>query len=146
MKLNNKGWGLGYLIVVGTVIIIILIISSVKIRNFIRENQESNKKKQNDAVDTIKTDNNAIFTALELRLEEAGESYTVYHETLIDNTEDYLIVSYDELKEEGHISSLPDPDGDKSCDGYVMIKPDFSVKPFLSCTNYKTLDYDLWVE
>ena len=145
MKLNNKGWGLGFLIIVGAIFLLILIVSSIKINKFIKDSKDDSKKQQNTSTDT-KVDNNAIYTALELRLEDAGESYIVYHETLLDYVEDHIIVKYSTLKDEGHISSLPDPDGEVNCDGYVMIKTDFSVKPFLKCTNYKTLNYDLWVD
>ena len=143
MKLNDKGWGLGFLIIAAVIIFLILIVSSIKINNLIKESKKtnSNSTKINNNVD-----DSALYKTLETNLEDAGESYVLYHETLLDYTDDYIIVDYETLKNEGHITSLPDPNGNKNCDGFVMIKTDYSVKPFIKCSKYKTLNYDLWVE
>jgi hypothetical protein len=148
MKLNNRGWGLGFLIIAGVIVILILIVTSIKINNLIKDNRKSNDSNKNsqqtDTSDNVET--SALYKTLETNLEDAGEAYLIYHETLLDNTDDFIIVKYDTLKSEGHITNLPDPVGNKNCDGYVMIKTDFSVKPFIKCSNYKTLNYDLWEE
>ena len=83
MKLNNKGWGLGYLIVVGVLFILILVFVSLRIRALthqFKDDKKDNKKS------SVKSDvNTDLYRTLEARLEKAGESYAVYHHTLIEN-------------------------------------------------------------
>ena len=146
MKLNNKGWGLTYLIVAGCVILLILIITSIRINSFIKENKKNHKADNSDSSEVRDYDYSSFYITLEETLVKAGRSYSSYHETLINNTEVYTLVTYDTLKEEGFISSLSDPAGNGSCDGYVLIYNDYTVKGFIECEKYKTEDYDKWVE
>lgn len=145
MLLNNRGWGLRYIIVVICVTALILIFTSMRIRAFIRDNRESNKNNSSESKKQNRDESN-LYTALEIQLEEAGEAYIMYHETLLEYSEDHVIVSYDTLKDEGFIDSLPDPASDKNCDGYVMIYDDQSAKGFVSCEKYESMNYDLWVD
>ena len=87
MKLNNRGWGLSFLIVIGTIFLLILILVSLRIRSMTHQ-----------------------------------------------------------IKDEGFIESLPDPEAEGECKGYVMIKDEDSVEPFVKCSKYETLNYDLWVD
>ena len=142
MKLNNKGWGLTYLIVAGCIILLVLIISSIRINNLIKESKKSHKEPE--SVETKDVSYSAFYKTLEEELEKAGDSYSLYHETLIDNATDHVYVTYNTLKEEGYISSLPDPEGSSSCDGFVIIYNDYSIKSYINCQNYKTDGYDNW--
>ena len=143
MKLNNKGWGLGFLIVIGCLFLLILIFVSIRIRSLTHQQKKNNNS---ESTESSQTNYDGIYTSLEGQLQKAGESYAVYHPTLVENTTDHIIVYFYKLKEEGFIESLPDPEADENCVGFVMIKNDGEVKPFIKCNNYKTLNYDLWVE
>lgn len=144
MKLNNRGWGLSFLIIVGVIFLLVLIFISIKIKSLTKqvkkENTDNNQGTVHNKVD------NQLFEQMEIKLSKAGESYTVFHSTLVENTTDHLIVTFETLKSEGFIESLPEPDGTGDCDGYVMIKNDSSVNSFIKCKDYKTLNYDLWKE
>lgn len=144
MGLNNKGWSFSFFIIVGAIFLLLLIFVSIRIRNMTHQAKKDNK---NDSVKTKEntTINDGLYTSLEQVLKRAGESYSVYHTALIDNTTDHLIVSFYTLKEEGFIESLADPDGSGDCDGYVFIKNDYSINPYIKCHNYETLNYSLWV-
>ena len=146
MLLNNRGWGLRYIIVIICVTALILIFTSLRIRAFIRDNRDSNKTSENGKKSKDTRDDANLYSALEIELEEAGEAYIIYHETLLEYSTDHVIVSYDTLKDEGFINGLPDPASDKNCDGYVMIYDDSSAKGFISCEKYETMNYDLWVD
>lgn len=141
MKLNNRGWGLGFLIVIGALFLLILIFVSMRIRSMTHQLKDDKKTDNSSENSKINKD---IYVALEERLKKAGETYTIYHPSLIDNTNDHLIVWFDTLKSEGLIESLADPSGNGNCSGYVFIKTDDSVQSFIKCEDYKTLNYDLW--
>lgn len=145
MKLNNKGWGLGFLIVIGTLFLLILIFVSIRIRSITHQSKDDNKSSNNSSSENMTIDS-SLYVSLEQVLKRAGETYTVYHTTLVENTSDHLIVSFDTLKSEGLIESLSDPYGNGDCEGYVFIKSDYSVNPFIKCSKYETLNYSLWVD
>jgi len=144
MKLNNKGWGLGFLIIVGVLFLLILIFVSLRIRALTHQFKDNKKdKKETSEKSSVNTD---LYRTLEASLEKAGESYSIYHLTLMENSSDHVIVWYETLKNEGFIESLPDPEAEGECKGYVMIKDEDSVESFVKCSKYETLNYDLWVD
>lgn len=143
MKLNNRGWGLSFLIVIGVIFILILIFVSLRIKGMTHQLKDDDKTSKTIQKEEM---NNSIYLSLEQALYKAGESYTVYHSSLIDNTSDHLIVWFDTLKQEGFIESLADPNGAGNCNGYVLIKNDYSINSFIKCSNYETLNYTLWVD
>ena len=145
MKLNNRGWGLGFLITIGTIFIIILIAVSIGIRSMTHQLKDD-KKDSKSSDSTTTTTNNSLYELLEASLQKAGESYTNYHPTMVENTEDHLIIKYDTLKNEGFIETLKDPNNDGDCAGYVFIKHDYSVQSFIKCKDYTTTNYELWVD
>jgi hypothetical protein len=116
MKLNNKGWGLSFLLVVGTIFLLILIFVSIRINSMTKKHNQ-NRKLQEEIVDSSKS-SNPLYSALETQVENAGKSYVVYHSTLVENSSDHIIVSKNKLIEEGFISDLSDPDGNGTCDAY----------------------------
>jgi len=146
MKLNNKGWGLTYLIVAGCIIILVLIITSIKINNLIKESKNSSDSNQSEKTNNNDYDFSSFYTSLEESLIKAGQSYSLYHSTLIENSGNYTLVTFDTLKSEGYIDNLPDPSGGKSCDGYILIYSDYSIKSFIECEKYKTEQYDEWID
>lgn len=142
MKLNNKGWGLSTLIIFGVIFILILVFISIRINSIVKYD------KKNDNVDSeenVKA-NDPLYASLEEKLIKSGESYLIYHQTLLDNEDNYIIVSTDELKSEGHLANLVDPVTKGECDGFIKIDSTEVISPFISCQNYKTTDYDLWNE
>ena len=145
MKLNNRGWGLGFLIVIGAIFLLILIFVSLRIRALTHQTKEDNKSDKNQSTETTTMDS-GLYESLELVLKRAGEAYTIDNSSLIDNISDHLIVDFEELKTKGYIESLADPKGNGNCDGYVFIKHDYSVQSFVKCSSYKTTNYDLWVD
>lgn len=145
MKLNNKGFGLRHIIIAICVTVCILFFTSIRIRAFIKENRNNNKSNQNNTDNLNKMHSNAYQT-LEYQLEKAGESYILYHETLLEYSTDHVIVGFETLKNEGYITSLPDPESNGNCNGYAMIFEDETAKGFIKCKNYETLNYSLWVD
>lgn len=145
MKLNNRGWGLGFLIVVGAIFILILIFVSIRIRTMTHQadTKEDTKTSENSKNESVNT---GLYSILEQTLKRSGETFTIYHPTLIDNIDDHLIVWASTLKQEGLIDTLDDPEGDGECNGYVFIKKDGSVQSFIKCTKYETLNYTLWAD
>ena len=146
MKLNNRGWGLGFLIVVGAIFLLILIFVSIRIRvmtHQMDEKKDSNKTQEKSSNDSV---NRGLYTVLEQTLKKSGETFTIYHTTLIDNIDDHLIVWVSTLKQEGLIDTLDDPEGEGECNGYVFIKNDGSVQSFIKCSKYETLNYTLWAD
>ena len=143
MKLNNKGWGLSFLIVVGALFLLILIFVSLRIRSMTHQTKDSDKNNKTNESTTI---DGGLYESLELVLKRAGESYTVDNASQIDNISDHLIVTFYDLKVRGYIESLADPNGAGNCDGYVFIKNDYSVQSFIKCANYETTNYSLWVD
>lgn len=145
MKLNNKGWGLSFLIVIGALFILILIFISLRIRSMTHQIKDDDKKDSNKSSDNRVIDG-GLYDSLEAVLKRAGEAYTVDNSYVIDNIDDHLIVNYSELKSRGYIESLADPNGSGDCNGYVLIKLDYSVQSFIKCQNYETSNYNLWVD
>ena len=148
MKLDNRGWSFNFFIVVGTLFLLILIVVSIRIRSMTHQFKEDNKEDSNKSSEksTInKTDDN-VYVLLEQTLKKAGDSYAALNSSMVDDIDDHIIVSYETLKSNGFIESLADPNGSGDCDGYVFIKSDYSVQPFIKCSNYETLNYSLWVD
>ncbi|MBR5662038.1 MAG: hypothetical protein IKX00_00115 [Bacilli bacterium] len=145
MKLDNRGWGLGFLIVIGALFLLILIFVSLRIRALTHQTKSDDKSDKNKTNENTTIDS-SLYETLEQVLKRAGESYTINNSSLIDNIDDHITVDYEELKSSGYIESLADPSGNGNCDGYVFIKNDYSVQPFIKCSNYKTTNYDLWVD
>ena len=145
MKLNNKGWGLSFLIIVGTLFLLILIFVSLSIRSMTHQVKYDDKDDKNKSSENMTIDD-GLYEPLELVLKRAGESYTIDNSSEIDNISDHLIVTFQDLKLRGYIESLADPNGTGNCDGYVFIKHDYSVQSFIKCDSYKTTNYDLWVD
>ena len=145
MKLNNKGWGLSFLIIVGTLFLLILIFVSLRIRSMTHQVKDDDKDDKNKSSENMTIDD-GLYEPLELVLKRAGESYTIDNSSEIDNISDHLIVTFQDLKLRGYIESLADPNGTGNCDGYVFIKHDYSVQSFIKCDSYKTTNYDLWVD
>lgn len=145
MKLNNRGWGLSFLIVIGTIFLLILILVSLRIRSMTHQIKDDDKDDKNKTSETT-TINGGLYESLELVLKRAGETYTIDNSSEIDNISDHLIVTFNDLKARGYIESLADPSGNGNCDGYVFIKNDYSVQSFIKCSGYETTNYNLWVD
>ena len=145
MKLNNKGWGLGFLLVFGALFLLILIYVSFRIRSMTHQltDDEKNKISEKETKDNI---NVSLYKSMEDTLSKSGEMYVLDHPTLVENTEDHLIVWLSTLKQESLIGSLDDLEGQGECSAYIFIKQDGSVQPFVKCSKYETLNYSLWVE
>lgn len=144
MKLNNKGWGLSFLIIIGVIFLLILIFISLRIRSMTHQMKDDDKKNTKTSEKT-KVDA-SLYKSLEERLKKSGETYIVVEPNVIDSINNYLVVSFNTLKEKGYIESLADPSGNGNCNGYVLIKNDETVQPFVKCESYETLNYDLWEE
>lgn len=139
-KLDNKGFGLVSVIVIGCIFILILIFLSIRISSM-KKNNKNNKSEQASTQVTDVT----LYKQVEKTLQDAGESYVIYHDELSDYSIDFLIVNYSTLKEEEMIKSLADPNSDKPCDGFVKINNDGTVEPFIKCKNYTTNGYNDWI-
>lgn len=149
MKLNERGWGYKSLIIFSALFIVILIGVSVVITRYTKTLKDDKKKKENNTQEKTNIENQTnsyTYQILERDLQNAGESYSVYHSTLIDFTDTYLIVNSDVLEQDGFSETIEDPVDGSPCDGYVKIDSDGDVKAFIKCQEYKTPDYDLWVE
>lgn len=135
--LNEHGWGMKTLIIISSIFLLALIGTAIAIKNI------SNSMKSSDSSDSSSTTESS-YTILEDELKKAGENYTLYHETLINNSTDKILVSLDTLVEEGFINNIIDPDSDSYCDGFVIIDTNKKVKSYLKCSLYKTSEYDIW--
>lgn len=149
MKLNNRGWGLNFLIIVGALFILLLVFVSIRIRSVTHQIKEDGKKSNSSNKEYV-PDNNEVYILLEQSLKKAGESYSVMVTIpAVLDYHDQFVVKYETLKNSGYIESLRDPSGNGDCEGYVLIKVDDgnnSVDPYIKCEKYKTLNYDLWVD
>ena len=135
MKLNNKGFGISTMLIVGALFLIILVAVSIRISNIPKSTSTGS-----NSSDSTKNDNN--YASLEEKLKKAGDSYSLYHDTLISYSSSSIKVTYDQLYEEGYINILTDIKTGASCDGYVVIDTDYDVTPYLKCDSYKTLGYE----
>ena len=138
MRLNEKGWGLNTLLIVGSIFIVILLFVSITIKNFISRMKEDNKSNQTVSVSPYET--------LENNLKKSGESYVSYHNTLVTLSNESLTISFDQLHDEGYIDNLYNEDTDENCTGYVIIYNDGTVKPYIKCINYVTEEYYDWID
>lgn len=149
MKLNERGWGYKSLIIFSAIFIVILLGVSVAITRYTNELKKDKKNSSTDTKENSSIENKTnsyIYQTLEKDLEKAGESYSVYHSTLIDFTDDYLIVNSAVLEQDGFSETIEDPVDGNPCDGYVKIDSDGNVDAFIKCSEYKTAGYDTWVE
>lgn len=143
MKLNNRGWGYNSLVIFGTIFLIFLIIVSIGIKTMIKNN--SNKDDANYV--EVKNENyGSVYASYETLFKRAGETYALYHETLVNNSDDVIIVNEETLYNEGLIEKLDDPSGNGYCKGFALINIDGTVKGFIKCDNYQTDNYELWVD
>lgn len=139
LKLDEKGWGYGFLIFFGTLFILILIGAAIGIKSLTKNN------KKNDPVPLEETkDYKRMYTLLEDKLRNAGEYYVLDNETSFTNDSSSSKVSLNFLKSHGYINDITDPIYNTDCDGFVIIKSKSDVSAFIKCSEYKTVDYDLW--
>ena len=138
MKLNNRGWGYNSLVIFGTIFLVILLFVAIAIKTFIKNEPKSNESNTTSAT--------GVYSSYEGTVKKAGETYKIYHETLVNNSDNVIIVNEDTLYNEGLLEKLYDPSGDGYCSSFALINLDGTVKGFISCSEYETSNYDLWVE
>lgn len=139
LKLNEKGWGYGFLIFFGALFILILIGAALGIKSL------KNNYKNNNPVPLEETkDYKRMYGLLEDKLKNAGEYYVLDNETSLnaDGTSSKVSLSY--LNSHGYVDGITDPMYNTDCDGFVIIKSIDDVSAFIKCSDYKTPNYDLW--
>ncbi|MBE6152634.1 MAG: hypothetical protein E7166_00195 [Firmicutes bacterium] len=148
-KLNNRGWGLSDFLLIGSIIIICLLFSSVmiiRLTNGLKENLRVNDNKTEEKVEidnndeeTINLDNQTIdYIKLESTLTKDAIKYVeeVYKNNIGENL---FIVDYPHLLEVD--SNLKTEMSKDNCNGYVESKKNgenIEFTPYLKCDNYST--------
>ena len=141
LKLNEKGWGLGFLIFMIVLFISILIGASIGIKKL----SKSMKNKKSDSVPLEQTkDYSKMYSLLEDKLKNAGEYFVLDNESVLYSNSSDIKITLDYLKNNGYIDDLLDPVYKDSCSGFIIIKSESDVVPYISCSGYETINYDLW--
>ena len=137
-KLDEKGWGYGFLIFFAALFILILVGASITIKSLAKKNgQEKSSTDQNKNY-------SKIYTLLEDKLRNSGEYYVLDNEAYFDNKNESTRISVVFLKKYGYIDDILDPVDNSSWYGFVIITNDKKVSSYINCSNYKTKDYDSW--
>lgn len=136
LKLNEKGWGYGFLIFFGALFLLLLISVGISIKSL------TNKNKKNNPVPLNQTKNyDRMYALLESKLKNAGEYYILDNETYINEESMSTKISFNFLKSKGYIDDLLDPIYSTPCDGYVIVKSLDDITPYIQCSEYKTPNY-----
>lgn len=138
-KLNENGWGYGFLI--GSIVVIFLILLSVAIavKNLKKD------KKDNDPVPLNETKNySKMYTLLENKLKNAGEYYVLDNETYIKSISNSSKLTLKTLQDKGYIDNILDPIYNTPCSGFVIVKSENDITAYIKCSEYTTSGYDLW--
>ena len=126
MKLNNKGWGTGTMILLSLGLLIALLIAVFFISYLYGSFGNSIE--------------NRYYEDLETRLENAAAAYIVKSHIEVESE---MRISLQALQENGLIDNFKDRLGN-NCDGYVVIKKINLIDNFygkINCPNYKTRNY-----
>ena len=148
-KLNNRGWGLSDFLLIGSVIIICLLFSSVmiiRLTNGLKENLKANEKNNteekietnNNVENVINTNDEINYIDLEAKLTRLAIKYIeeVYKNNIGENL---FIVDCPHLLEVD--SNLKTEMSKDNCNGYVEAKKNgenIEYTPYLKCDNYST--------
>ena len=138
-KLNEKGWGYGFLIFFAALFILILIGAAIGINSLSKKNKKSEPVPLEETKDYAR-----MYGLLEDKLKNAGEYYVLDNETSLNNDGNSSKVSLTYLKSHGYINNITDPIYNTDCDGFVIIKSKDDVSAFIKCSEYKTQNYDMW--
>ena len=125
MKLNNKGWGTGEMILLSCGLLVALLVAVFFISQLFKG---FDKEMENN------------YFELETDLAAAGEKYIKNNNI---NVEVNYIIDSETLRTNGYIQDLKDKDGNL-CTGYVNIYNNnytLEYKGYIRCNNYETNGY-----
>lgn len=115
-RLNNRGWGLNTLLILGACLLVFLLIAAYYIYSL---------------YSVLGIDRKSVYHDLENKLVQAAQNYNV--------NKDYI--SYETLKKNNYIDGLYDNNGNE-CNGYVVYK-NYEYKAYIDCEYYTSNGYDI---
>lgn len=125
MKLNNKGWGTGEMILLSCGLLVALLVAVFFISQLFKG---FDKEMENN------------YFKLETDLATAGEKYIKNNNI---NVKDNYIIDSETLRTNGYIQDLKDKNGNL-CTGYVNVYNNnyiLEYKGYIRCNNYETNGY-----
>lgn len=134
MKLNDKGWGLNDFIMLLSLLFICLVVVIILCNKLINQEKKTIDIKNEFIGETTIKD----YIDLEDNITEQAKKYN------ITDTDNIIIIKFDNLVKNGYIKKVVDPKTKKECSGYVKYTgATKEYKTYLSCPgNYQTSDYD----
>ncbi len=124
MKLNNKGWETGPMILMTLFLLVLLAFAwyyiNVLYTSALKKNPVSG--------------NSEYYVLVKNNLKESAEKY--YNEKGLTGS---VVLSYSVLKDSGYITKIQDFI-DEACTGYVTVN-DKVFKPYIKCRNYTSDGY-----
>ena len=138
-KLNQNGWGYGFLIASIVVIFLILLSVAIAVKSLKKENKNNKPVPLNETKNYSK-----MYTLLEEKLKNAGEYYVLDNETYIKTISNSSKLSLKTLQDGGYIDNILDPIYSTPCSGFVIVKSENDITAYIKCSEYSTSGYDLW--
>ncbi len=138
-KLDEKGWGYGFLFFFAALFILILVGATIAINNLSKVSKTSDSKQTQSSKNYAK-----MYSLLEDKLKNSGEYYVLDNESYFDSKKESTRMSVTFLKNYGYIDDIVDPENGSSCDGFVIVTSDKKVSSYIKCSKYKTEQYDSW--
>lgn len=145
-KLNNRGWGLGVMLVFICVFLIAIIFIAIQAKEYglAGDNSFATPIPTKTPVVSATPDvsaNKESYERLEERSEEAGRVYKeTYYKSLLDG--DSVYVTIKKLVSNSYLEQLRDLTGNV-CSGYVKITggEEFQYDAYIKCKDYETSGY-----
>lgn len=136
-KLNEKGWGYGFLFFFAALFILILVGAAIAISNITKNNKDSESSDSKKNYDRV-------YVILEEKLKNSGDYYVANNEEYFNKKSGSTKMTVAFLKNKGYIDDIIDPVDNSSCDGFVIVYANKEVKSYIKCSKYKTENYDSW--
>ena len=141
MKLNNKGWGLGTMLIGVTIILFFLITAvffSLRLNRMLEQNIVNNDLENNVDYTSYYVDklNDMIV---------ASNNYIKDNNLELDSGS-YIKVDLSTLVALNYLNDVVDPVSERSCIGYTLTTKSvdniIDIEPYLKCDNYRSKGYE----
>lgn len=139
--MNNRGFGITEVLLFIGISMFTLIIITIYINNNLTSNDNILKEETSSTIETLKPTEMKIpeeYLKLENKLKNSAKKYKI-------NKNQNIIISLYQLKKDGLISKLIDPNDNKiSCNGYVIYNSKSKeYTPYVNCNGmYSTNNYN----